>query len=225
MKKPSVNYRDFRLTKLNDPSYSHLKLLLGWVVYLLFFYLTETRIPAETCHVVYCPLDDLIPFCELFLIPYVLWYGLILFSLLYFGLYNPDSFRKLSLYFIMTQLMAISAYILFPTRQDLRPESFPRSNLLISGVKLLYQLDTNTGVCPSLHVAFSLAIASVWLREPGLRLIWKCVILVLVFFICLSTMFLKQHSAVDVFAAIFICLPAEWLLYHRKRIRPVKKQT
>ena len=31
MKKPVVDYRQFRLNKLNDPQFSHLKLLLGWV--------------------------------------------------------------------------------------------------------------------------------------------------------------------------------------------------
>ena len=81
MKQPVVDYRAFRLKKLNDPQFSHLKLLFGWVVYFAFYFLTEKAIPAENCHVVHMFLDDLIPFCEWFLIPYVFWYGLIVFSL------------------------------------------------------------------------------------------------------------------------------------------------
>ncbi len=216
MKKPVVDYRTFRLSKLNDPAFSHLKLLFGWVVYFTFYFLTENLIPAENCYPVHCWLDDVIPFHEGFLIPYVFWYGLIVFSLIYFGLYNISSFQNLSKYIIITQAVAMVAYILFPTRQDLRPEVFPRDNFLTSCVALLYSLDTNTGVCPSLHVAYSMGIASVWLKEKGVSIIWKILVVLAVALICLSTMVIKQHSAVDFFAALPVCLLAEWLVFRKK---------
>ena len=80
MKTPQVDYRKFRLSKIKDPQYSHLKLLLGWVGYFLLYFLTENLIPAEKCTPVHMWLDDVIPFCEWFLIPYVFWYALIVFS-------------------------------------------------------------------------------------------------------------------------------------------------
>ena len=39
MKKPVVDYRSFRLQKINDPQFAHLKLLLGWVVYFCLYFL------------------------------------------------------------------------------------------------------------------------------------------------------------------------------------------
>ena len=72
VRKPTVDYRAFRLNKINDPAYSHLKLLLGWVVYFALYFITENLIPLENCHVIRCGLDDLIPFTEAFVIPYVL---------------------------------------------------------------------------------------------------------------------------------------------------------
>lgn len=193
--------------------FSHLKLLSWWIVYFILFVLTENLIPAERCFVVHCGLDDRIPFCELFLIPYVLWYVLVTGSLLYFALYNIDSFTKLQVFLIITQLVAMAIYILLPNRQDLRPEVFPRENWLTAGVGLLYTVDTNTNVCPSMHVAFSLGIASAWLKETHVSGLFKGFILVFVGLICLSTMFLKQHSAVDVFAALPVCLLAEGVAY------------
>ena len=95
MKKPVVDYRQFRLSRLNDPQFSHLKLLLGWVVYFLFYFLTENFIPPESCHVIHSRLDDMIPFNEYFLIPYCFWYFLIVLSLGYFALYNVENFRNL----------------------------------------------------------------------------------------------------------------------------------
>lgn len=214
MKKPVVDYRQFRLGKLNDPQFSHLKLLGGWIIYFILYFLTENLIPPESCTSVHIWLDDVIPFCEWFLIPYVLWYVLIVFSLGYFALYNIDSFKKLSKYIIITQLVAMAIYILFPSRQDLRPEVFPRENFLTWCIGLIYSFDTSTGVCPSLHVAYSIGIASVWLREKGVKVVWKVLLVVLVILICLSTMFIKQHSAMDFFAALPLCALAEILVFH-----------
>ena len=220
MKRPVVDYRTFRLNKINEPQFSHLKLLSGWLVYFALYFLTENLIPAEKCQPVHMWLDDVIPFHEVFLIPYVFWYFLIVFSLGYFLLYHVDSFKRLQTYIIVTQLTAMAIYILFPSRQDLRPAIFPRDNFLTDCIRILYAFDTNTGVCPSLHVAYSIGIASVWTKEKGASIWWKSFVVVAVILICLSTMFIKQHSAVDFFAALPVCLLAEFIVYHRPKARP-----
>ena len=216
MKKPQTNYRTLRFHNLNTPEFSHLKLLLGWVVYFTLYVLTESLIPPERCHVVHCALDDRIPFREEFVIFYVGWYFLILFSLGYFLLYSVDSFRKLQTYFILIQLVAMAVYLLWPSRQELRPQVFPRENLLTAVVGLLYRIDTPTGVCPSVHVAGSVAIASVWLRERRAKPWQKAAIGCFCLMVCLSVSFLKQHSVVDILAAIPLCLIAEWFVFLRK---------
>ena len=220
MKQPVVDYRNFRLRKINDPAFSHLKLLLGWVGYLAMYFLTENLIPEERCTPVHCFLDDLIPFNEWFLIPYVFWYGFIVFSLGYFLLYNVESFKRLQTYIIVTQVVAMVIYIAFPNRQDLRPEAFSRDNVLTRFIGFLYTVDTNTGVCPSLHVAYSIAMGSVWVKEKGVCRFWKGFVIVAVVLICLSTMFIKQHSAVDFFAALPVCLLGEIIVYGRDYWKP-----
>ena len=143
---PQVDYRQFRLRKLSQPEFFHLTLLLGWVVYFVLYFLTENLIPAENCYPVHCIVDDWIPFCEWFVFPYILWYVYIIVTLLYMLLYNVDGFKRLSKYIIITQLTAMAIYILFPTRQDLRPEVLPRDNFPSWIVSVLYSFDTNTGV-------------------------------------------------------------------------------
>lgn len=217
MRTPQVDYRQFRLSKVNNPEFSHLKLLLGWVGYLALYVLTENLIPIEACTPIHCWLDDVIPFCEWFVIPYVSWYFLIIGSLAYFLLYNVDGFRKMQTYIIFTQVVAMAVYIVFPNRQDLRPEVFPRDNILTQILGLIYSVDTNTGVCPSLHVAYSLGICSTWLREKSVGKGFKTFIVILVILICMSVSFIKQHSTVDIFAAIAMCLVAEWFTFYRKK--------
>lgn len=213
---PQVDYRQFRLNKLSQPEYAHLKLLLGWVIYFILYFLTENLIPAENCYPVHCIIDDWIPFCEWFIIPYVLWYFYIIVTLLYMLLYNIDGFKRLSKYIIITQMTAMAIYILFPSRQDLRPEVLPRDNALTWAISVLYRLDTHTCVCPSLHVAYSVGIASAWIKEKDISVIWRVCMVVFAILVCLSTAFIKQHSVVDALAALPICLFAEWFCYHRK---------
>ena len=51
MKKPVVDYRQFRLSKINEPRFAHLKLFfLSWIGYFTLYFLTENLIPVERCH-------------------------------------------------------------------------------------------------------------------------------------------------------------------------------
>lgn len=217
MKQPVIDYRKLRLSNINTPQFSHLKLLLGWVGYFILYMLTENLIPAGSCHPIHCYLDDVVPFCEWFVLFYVSWYALIVFSLGWFLLYSVDSFKKLQTYIIVTQVIAMTVYILYPSRQDLRPEVFPRENFCTWLLGIIYDFDTSTGVCPSLHVGYSLGIISTWLREKGAGKVWKVIVTVWCLFICISVAFVKQHSVVDIFAAIPMCLFAEWFTFYRKK--------
>lgn len=218
MRTPMVDYRKLRLHNLTSPEYRHLLLLLSWIGYFILYFLTENLIPAENCYPVHCFLDDVVPFCEWFIIPYVSWYFLIVVSLGYFLLYNVDGFKKLQTYILITQIVAMLCYILFPTRQDLRPEMM-RENPLTRLVQLIYAVDTSTGVCPSLHVGYSLGIASVWLREKRVSKGMRAAIALWCGIICISVAFVKQHSVMDIFAAIPMCLFAEWFVFYRKSAR------
>lgn len=214
MKKPVVDYREFRFSRLKEPRFSHLKLLAGWIGYFILYFLTENLIPLERCHPVHCFLDDLIPFHELFVIPYVFWYALVFGTLLWFALYDVDAFKKVSVYIIITQVVAMAIYILWPSRQDLRPDVFLRDNLLTRLMAFIYSFDTCTGVCPSLHVAYSLGIASTWCKKKDAPPGWKIFVVLAAVVISVATMFVKQHSAVDVVAALPLGALAEWLTFH-----------
>lgn len=222
MRKPVVDYRNLRFHNINTPEFSHLKLLLGWVGYFILYFLTENLIPAENCHIIHSPLDDLIPFNEFFVIFYVGWYVLIVGSLLYFLLYSVQNFRNLQTYIIITQILAMVVYVVYPSRQELRPEVFPRENVLTWIMGIIYTFDTNTGVFPSLHVAYSIGIASTWLRERSVRPFLRAIIVLFCLGVCLSVAFVKQHSVLDIFGAIPVCLVAEWFVFFRKRKRKHK---
>ena len=213
LKRLMVDYRQFRLSRMGEPQFAHVKLWFTWLIYFALYFLTENLIPAEKCHVVHCFLDDIIPFNEFFLIFYVGWYLLVAGSLAYTLFYDVESFKKLQTFIMITQGLAMLCYIFYPSVQNLRPESFPRQNVFTWVLGLLYTFDTPTGVCPSLHVAYSLGILSVTLKDRQLNRGIKAAVALFVFMVCLSVCFIKQHSSIDVLAALPVCLIAELLVY------------
>ena len=220
MKKKPYDYSGFSLKRLNEPRFRHVKLLGGWIFYFAMYFITENLIPREACHPIHCALDDLIPFNEFFVIFYVGWYVLCFGTLAYTFFFNVENFRRVQTYIIITQVIAMACYVLYPSRQDLRPEVFPRDNFLTATMAFIYSFDTSTGVCPSLHVGYSLGILSTGLKDPDLSATWKVLLTFTVIMICLAVCFVKQHSALDVLWAIPMCLVAECLVFGRSYWKP-----
>lgn len=218
LRKPVRDYRKFRISAINEPKYEHLKLLSGWLIYFALYFITENLIPVSACHVVHSAVDDIIPFNEYFLIFYCSWYALIVISLGYFLLYDIRRFKELQVFIMITQAVAMAVYIIYPSVQMLRPDVMPHDNFLCGLMSFIYMFDTPTGVCPSLHVAYSLGIATVWCKYERAPKWWKAVVVVQVFMICLSVMFVKQHSFIDVMAAIPLGILAYILVYGKHSI-------
>ena len=169
----------------------------------------------------HCFLDDLIPFNEWFLLFYAGWFLLVAGSLAFYLFYDPPRFTELQTFIMVTQAIAMLCYIVWPNRQDLRPEFFERDNLLTRAMAFVYAFDTSTGVCPSLHAAYSFGILSVTSKDRDLPLWLRWAVGLFVGMVCLSVCFVKQHSALDVAAAVPVALVAEWFVYHRKgKVRP-----
>lgn len=219
MRKPVVDYRKLRLSNVTSPAYRHVLLLGGWIAYFALYFLTENLIPYENCHVVHCALDDKIPFCELFVVPYLLWFFLVAGSLLYFFLYDIPNFRRLSIYIMITQAGAMLVYIIWPSIQLLRPETMPRDNFFTWVLAFVYRFDTPTGVLPSLHAGYSIAILSVFLHRKETALWWRILLPILVVVIIAATFLAKQHSVLDTLAAIPLCLIGEALIYWFKLLK------
>ena len=218
MRKPAVDYRELRLSRLNEPRFAHLKLLGGWLGYIALYFITENLIPPERCHEVWCFLDDMVPFNEYFAVFYCYWYLLLVGSLAWFLFYDILSFKRLQVYIMITQAVAMATYIIWPSIQLLRPEHFERDNALTRLMGFIYAFDTPTGVCPSLHVAYSMGIASAWCHIRGMSKLWKGFVVFSAVAISISTAFVKQHSTVDIFAAIPVGLLAEYLVYGKTRL-------
>lgn len=206
---PEVDYRKLRLNNLNSPEFKHLKLLLYWPLYGLAFLYAERFYQVDHYYEMYCRLDDYIPFVEIFLIPYLFWFVFLIGIHIYTMFYDVESFKKLMYFIILTYTISTIIFFVFPTCQNLRPTEFARDNILTRFMASFYQFDTNTNVCPSLHVVGSLAVMfTAWNCKKLQSLKWKVSFGVVAFLISISTVFLKQHSVLDIIAALVICFIA-----------------
>lgn len=215
-----VDYRKLRFNNINSNEFKHLKLLLFWPVFGLLFLFVERFYRVDSYFPMYCGLDDLIPFCEWFLIPYMFWFiylvGMHLFTLLY----DTDTFSRMMKYIMLTYSSAMIIYFIFPTCQELRPITFERDNILTQFIAGFYQFDTNTNVCPSIHVMGSLAVMEAALYSKVISSKWwKAAFVIVAILICLSTVFMKQHSILDLFAALPFCAVAHFLFFKRKEVK------
>ena len=209
-------YRELRPSNLFSRRYRHLLLLLWWVVYGCVFAALEC-LRTEGYTVVYSPLDDLIPFCEYFAIPYFFWFVYLVGMYVYSMFYDIAIFKKYTYYVMITYTAAIIIYWIYPTMQELRPTVFPRDNLLTDVMKAFYEFDTNTNVCPSIHVIGAVAVScAAWNSKAFSAWRWRAAFSVVTVLIILSTVFLKQHSVVDIPPALAICFVAYWMVYGRK---------
>lgn len=219
MKYPALaaDYRNFRFSKINTPEYRHLWLLLIWPAYILRHFLVEQLNPAEVHTVIHSPLDDIIPFYEGFVIFYVLWCFAIAGMHLYTMLFDLDAFRRCSKFLIISITISTAIFLLFPSCQEFRPTAFPRGNLLTRIVGLLYAVDTNTNVFPSEHAIGAFAVLAAAINTKSLRSPVKtAAFALLTVLISLSAVFLKQHSILDVLAALPICAVAYGVCYVRR---------
>ena len=207
---PEIDIRTFRLSRLGEKQYQHLWWLLFWPVYYLRYFLVELLNPASAaCHVMHCPLDDLIPLCEFFIVPYGIWMLIMLAMTFFTMIWDVDTFKKYMKFLAITITVSTTVFIVYPTCQNLRPETFERSNLFTWILGIVYQLDTNTNVCPSEHVIGSMAVLAACYHCRYFDKAWKKAgMTVLMIMISLSTVFLKQHSVLDVLYALPVCLAA-----------------
>jgi len=209
-----VNYLKLRPNNLTSPEFRHLFLLLFWVAFGIVFNAMEQLIPRDYYYPVWCPLDDKIPFCEWFMIPYMFWFVFLVGIHVYLLFTDIPAFRRMMYFIMFTYGVTAVIYAIWPTCQNLRPAEFPRDNFLTRFIAGFYAYDTNTNVCPSLHVVGSFATAfAAWDTKRFQTPLWKTAFMATAVLISASTVFVKQHSIIDVFWALVLCAVG-WILVY-----------
>ncbi len=172
------------------------------LIYFVWFFLLERNVTTNY-HLIHVGLDDYIPYCEYFIIPYVSWffYVIVIWAWAFFN--EEQSFVKMSRFLFGGMFISLFICTIYPNGIDLRPAESGDGGLCSKLVELLWKIDTPTNVLPSIHVYNSIGInIAIWKSERfGNDRKVKLISLIWCIAICLSTVFLKQHSCADVLVA------------------------
>lgn len=228
---PWKEYRSLRPADLKKPEYRHLWLLLYWPLELFFFTMVG-RLPWRY-HPVYTPLDNWIPFSEIWVVPYSLWFLCAAFTVFYTVSRDIRVFRRFTDYMIVTILLAGAVFLIWPSFFPGRPvqalgwpgtldayyDAMPRKNLFTLALSLIYLVDPPRNAFPSEHVVVALGMVFAVLDSEKLRRpVFSVPFAALQLLICLSITFTKQHSALDILGALPVCLIG-WILAFSPWIR------
>lgn len=184
----------------------HLWILSYFIIYLLWFKYVETTVTSHF-HVIHTALDDMIPFCEIFVIPYFLWFAYVAWGVIFFALDNKRDFYRLCAFLFTGMTIFLLISTLYPNGHYLRPYVFERDNIFTRLCAFLYSTDTATNLFPSIHVYNSVGIHAAICKSErfGNDKKVKIASFILMLSIILSTMFIKQHSTFDVLTALLLC--------------------
>jgi len=193
--------------------YRHASWLLYMLIYFPWFLLLENLVTHYTP--VHSPLDNYIPFCEYFIVPYLLWFAYVAVAVVYFLFTDKKGYYQLCAHLFIGMTVFLIICTIWPNGQNLRPIYFERDNIFVDAVRRLYAGDTNTNVFPSIHVYNSVVTHVAIAKSERLKKHkWITpVSLVLTISICLATVFLKQHSVVDVVGGLTLSFFIYKLVY------------
>ena len=147
---------------------THGLLLLYFPFYLAAFAYLEKKVPDKV-HIINCAIDQYIPFVEVFIIPYLLWFAYVAVAGIYFFFKEKESFCKWMYFGMIGMTIFIIVSYLYPNGLELRPETFTRDNIFVQLTKMIYSMDTPTNVLPSIHVFNSMAVYFAVKNSPKLK--------------------------------------------------------
>lgn len=197
------------------------------LLYFAAFAWLEQR-PVREYHIIKMELDSHIPFCEYFIVPYLLWFLYIAATVVFFIFSDRKDYIRLCIMLGTGMTVFLLISYLIPNMQPLRPrlEYFTRDNIFLDLVKAIYAADTPTNVFPSIHVYNSLAadFAIQKSRQLNGHKVLRAGSHILCISIILSTMFLKQHSTFDVLTGIVMAAVMYGLVYYLPEARAAEAQ-
>lgn len=196
--------------------YRHaLPLILYGIIYMQWFTYLEKTVTSHY-HLIHLKPDDLIPFCEVFVIPYLLWFAYVAVVVLYFFFRDKDDYFRICTFLFTGMTVFLIVSTLWPNGHNLRPVVMPRDNVFTKLVSMLYRTDTPTNLWPSIHVYNSLGCHFAVMKSARLEKHKgiRTGSLILCVSIILSTMFIKQHSVFDVTTAFIMAAVMYGIVYH-----------
>jgi membrane-associated phospholipid phosphatase len=208
MRRPAMTSAAPAVSRVTTRRASNAVLLSAFGVLVAMYFVVAALTTGRTLFVPELALDRAVPLQPAWTPVYVsMW----VFSLLpVFVVRDTGMRRRAILSYLTTVVTAYVVFLFYPTAAP-RPAVVPGEGVVAWSLRTLYALDPPYNCFPSLHVAYAF-LAALWThhvrRRIGLAaLAWAALIGV-------STLFIKQHYAADIFAGALLALAAYAICRH-----------
>jgi membrane-associated phospholipid phosphatase len=195
--------------------YYHWFILIPLIISGVWFYVLEKKIIIPE-YILHIRLDDYIPYIPVFVIPYILWYLYVAVPAVFLFFKAPGEFIRIAVFLTAGMVIAFSVYMIFPNGQTLRPELDLYDEPIIRLIRIIYSNDTPNNSAPSIHVIYSIAAhaAITFYNNNRNKVVWINRISFIIAVLCIiSTVFIKQHSVIDLIFGIIVSVFLYYLIY------------
>lgn len=197
--------------------YKHgIPMLLYAFIYITWFRYLEQKVNMNSeFKVIHMAIDDYIPFCEVFIVPYYLWFVYVVVAIGYLLFTDKTEYWRSYVFLVTGMTIFLIVSTLWPNGHLLRLDTMPRDNIFTDMVSFLWNSDTPTNLWPSIHVYNSIGAHIAIVRnkafsdKKGIRI----ASFILAISIILATVFLKQHSVFDMLTAFLMAAVMYPLVY------------
>lgn len=212
-----------RKMKISIKESKHVLLFSLFILMGTFYFLTQLR--DVEYNIIHLPLDDAIPFLPVFVIPYVIWYAYVPAGMLYNCFTDKKAFYKQILTMVAGMALSIITFCIYPTAVDFRP-SAEGDGVFLWICRLLFASDKPINVFPSMHCYEAVIVHLTVFRNEKLRknISLRVGSLILSVLICLSTVFIKQHSVADIFGGVALAFILYFIVYTLPEMIKKKRQ-
>ncbi len=199
--------------------YKHIIPTLIYVpIYLTWFVWLEQKVTSGYT-VIHVDWDDYIPFCEVFIVPYLLWFPYMILTIIYLFFKDKTEYYRVCTFLFTGMTVFLIVSTLWPNGHHLRLTEMPRDNIFTKTVQALWATDTATNLWPSIHTYNSLGIHFAIIRSKFFET--KKGIKIASFILCvsiiLSTVLIKQHSLFDLVTAV-VMGAIMYVIVYRKEV-------
>lgn len=198
---------DFFSLKMEDLTLMPLRTFLSRASWLLLVPLVDSMYlllnhSTERVFLLVTVIDERIPFLPYFVLPYAAWYGLLFVALIWFMYNDYELYRSSIISMILGLVISFITFSFFQT-------TVPRPGLLGHDIfsrltQLIYTIDQPFNAFPSIHVMTAYVIFLGCLQmsthSPKISLTLQGSVILVIF----STLFLKQHTLLDVLGGLFL---------------------
>jgi len=198
-----------------------LSLFIFLILTLLFAYLKKTIVPE---HIMSAKFDNKIPFIKEFAPAYYFWFLYMALGFIYLGRKSIMDFYKMEIFLSLGMVISFIIFIIYPNAQFPRPD-VPGKDIFSFLVNFIYSHDGTNNVFPSIHVCNAIGVHLCLINSGKLKDRKKFLSFTAMILICASTLFIKQHSIIDVIGGIILAGIIYLLIYKLPKLVPAMQIT